>query len=367
MTFSATAVERTAAGVRLGAGAGRDTAAQLYELLCEADPVDRRVIVDVAPNVRVDAVMLAALVAAGRGWQRRGVRLSVQGNPAASAAVAHRLARAADVAQPAASQPALARVGQRAYVEWAGVRALVASARDSLADLAAVIVRKRHMPRGAVAQQVLAVGTDGAGVVALLAFLLGMIMAFEAAAQLGALGAMPLVADVVGLSLVREFAPLLTGIVVIGRSGAAVASELASMKVDQEVAALRTMGIRPTTFLVSARLLGIMIAEPILTLLAGFVGIFGAMLTSAWVAHIDPLQFYERLVASVSMSDVWYGMSKGLAFAAATGLASCAVGLHTRGSAAEVGRATTRAVVVSIFLLVVLDSIFAVTSDAVLG
>lgn len=366
MTPSSTAVERTAAGVRLGAGADRTSAAQLYRLLCDAAPAGGRVILEVEPSVRVDAVMLAAIVAAGRGWLRQGVRLAVQGSPAAAAAVAHRLA-AADLAADAPSQPALARVGQRAYVEWAGARALVASARDSLADLAAVIVRKRHMPRGAVSQQVLAVGTDGAGVVALLAFLLGMIMAFEAAGQLGPLGAMPLVADVVGLSLVREFAPLLTGIVVIGRSGAAVASELASMKVDQEVAALRTMGIRPTTFLVSARLLGIMIAEPILTLLAGFVGLFGAMLTSAWVAHIDPLQFYERLVASVSMSDVWYGMSKGLAFAAATGLASCAVGLHTRGSAAEVGRATTRAVVVSIFLLVVLDSIFAVTSDAVLG
>jgi len=202
------------------------------------------------------------------------------------------------------------------------------------------------------------------GIVALLAGLLGMILAFEAAAQLTPLGARLYVPDLVGISLVREFGPLLVGIVIIGRSGAAVAAELASMRAGEEVDALRTMGIDPIGFLIVPRFLGLLVIQPLLTLLANFVGLLGGIVVGVAAAHLDPLVFYQRLVTAVGFHDVLFGLIKSGAFACAIALAASAVGLRESGSAAEVGKSTTRAVVLGIFLLVVVDSIFSLYAGA---
>lgn len=360
MSFAAPQLRTPRAGVR------HDAATELYEKLCSATPEDGRVSVDLGGSDRVDAVTLAALVAASRSLHGRGVSLDIEGAPSVASRVTQQLERPLEEENAASPNEGSTPVAARSGTEGAGVRILGETALDALRALVQVMLGRGGMPRGALTDQIVAMGADGTGIVALLAFLLGMILAFEGNAQLSALGAASLVPDVVAFSLVREFAPLLTAIVVIGRSGAAVASELATMTVDQEVAALRTMGIAPVSFLASPRILGMVLVQPALTLLASFVGMVGGLVTDLWVANASTVQFYDRAVASVGFDDVGYGLSKAVAFSAATSLASCAVGLNTRGAAAEVGTATTRAVVLSIFLLVVIDSVFAFTHDMVL-
>lgn len=313
-------------------------------------------------SARADAVALAAIVAAARTITARGGTFAIEGAPELGAAVERRLTAAPSRTAGRGSGTA-ATSGPRA--EWVRRRTLVATAIDSIFDIFRLIAGRARMPRGAWSDQIVAMGADGAAIVALLSSLLGLILAFEATQQLRELGATIFVADLVGISLVREFAPLLTAILVIGRSGAAVASELSSMSVNQEVAALRTMGISPISFLVSPRVLAMVVIQPVLTMLAMFIGLVASMLTAGVVADVSAISYYSRLVEAVSLGDIIYGLEKSVAFAFATGLTCCAVGLQTRGSAVAVGHATTRAVVLSIFLLVVIDSIFALTSSTV--
>lgn len=320
--------------------------------------------VALVPNQpRTDAVALAAIVAAARTIIARGGTFTIEGAPELATTVDRRLQAGASRSER--SKRSVATAAPPAPPDRATRRTLFATAIDSVEDLIRVAFRRARMPRGAWSDQIVAMGVDGVAIVALLSALLGLILAFEAAEQLRELGATVFVAELVGLSLVREFAPLLTAIVVIGRSGAAVASELSSMSVNQEVDALRTMGISPTSFLVSPRVLALAVIQPVLTLLAMFVGLAASLITTRVVAGITPIQYYNQLVEAVVIGDIAYGLWKSLAFALATGLICSAVGLQTRGSGVAVGQATTRAVVLSIFMLVVIDSIFALTSGTV--
>jgi len=358
-------IERSTGVVRVAGEVTRASAGALFQALSGAEPHDGRV--ELAGITRVDAVGLAAVVAAARQLAARSVALHVDA-PEVAAAVQRRLDRPIPAPPQERLRPSaiLALIGEHTHAGWVGALGVLATARDATVDLVRIVLRRARMPRGALATQIVAMGTDGAGIISILAFLLGMILAIQGAAQLGEFGATSLVPDVVALSLVREFASMLTAILVIGRSGAAVTAELASMTVGQEVAALRTMGISPTSFLVTPRILSFMIIMPALTLLSMFVGLLGAVVTSVVVTGMTPKLFWMHVTDQLIIGDVWYGMFKAVVFAAATGVACCAIGLRTRGGAVEVGRSTTRAVVLSLFLFVVLDSLFSMTSGATL-
>jgi len=213
---------------------------------------------------------------------------------------------------------------------------------------------ERVRARATVAQAVRA-GVDSLPLVALICFLVGMIMALQSAYQLRDLGAMDLVAGLVAVSMTRELAPLLTAIIVTGRVGSAIAAELGTMKVSQEIDALLVMGLHPVSFLVVPRLVALVVTLPCLTIFADVIGILGGQAVAVVGLGMGADRYVALTVDAMVLEDVYAGLVKAAAFAGIIGLVGCHEGLKTSGGAEEVGRATTTAVVRSIVLIIVAD------------
>jgi phospholipid/cholesterol/gamma-HCH transport system permease protein len=209
------------------------------------------------------------------------------------------------------------------------------------------------------------VGADAVPIVVLINFLVGFVMAYQGAVQLKQFGANIFVADLVGLSVTRELGPLMTAIILCGRSGAAFAAELGSMKVSEEVDALRTMGLGPIRYLVLPRALGLFLAIPILTLLADAVGILGGLLVGLMSLDLTIVGYLRETARAVTVWDVYSGIIKSGVFGGAIALISCQQGLATTGGAEGVGRRTTSAVVTTLFVIVLLDAGFTVLFHAI--
>jgi phospholipid/cholesterol/gamma-HCH transport system permease protein len=203
-------------------------------------------------------------------------------------------------------------------------------------------------------------GLDGVPIVLLLDFLVGFVMGYQSARQLEMYGANVFVADVVGISVTRELGPLVTGIIIIGRSGAAFAAEIGTMKVSEELDALRTMGLSPSRYLVLPRVVALVVVAPILTLLGDVVGVAGGALVGAMSLGVSPAAFVSELRNAVFVRDVTGGLIKSAFFGLAIALVACQQGLATSGGATGVGRRTTATVVISLFAVVIIDAIFAV-------
>src|SRR6185369_17155745 len=196
--------------------------------------------------------------------------------------------------------------------------------------------------------------------VLLINFLIGFVMAYQSSVQLRQFGANIFVADLVGVAMTRELGPLMTAIIVCGRSGAAFAAELGTMKVSEEVDALRTLGLVPLRYLVLPRIFGLMLAAPLLALLADGIGILGGALVAVTRLDLTPAAFFGELRQAVRLTDVLSGLAKSVVFAGAIALIACQQGLATSGGAEGVGRRTTGAVVSILFALIMLDAVFTV-------
>ena len=198
-------------------------------------------------------------------------------------------------------------------------------------------------------------GNDSLPLVALISVLVGMILALQSAYQLQQMGAERLVAQLVAVSVTRELAPLLTAILVSGRVGSAIAAELGTMKVAQEIDALTVMGIDPISSLVVPRLFGLAVAVPCLTLFADVVGILGGCAVATGLLGQSVAGYLADSLNALKLEDVWGGVLKSAAFGSIIGLVGCHQGLETRGGSGEVGRSTTTAVVRSIVWIIVAD------------
>jgi phospholipid/cholesterol/gamma-HCH transport system permease protein len=203
-------------------------------------------------------------------------------------------------------------------------------------------------------------GADAVPIVVLINFLVGFVMAFQGAVQLKQFGANIYVADLVGLSITRELGPLMTAIIVCGRSGAAFAAELGTMRVSEEIDALRTLGFGPIRYLVLPRTLALILVVPILTVLADLVGMFGGLLVGVFSLDISVRAYIVETQEAVKLWDITSGVLKSVVFATAIALISCQRGFATSGGAQGVGRSTTSSVVTSLFVLILLDAIFTV-------
>jgi phospholipid/cholesterol/gamma-HCH transport system permease protein len=201
-------------------------------------------------------------------------------------------------------------------------------------------------------------GADAVPIVILVNFLVGMVMAFQASIQLKQFGANIFVADLIGISMTRELGPLMTAIVICGRSGAAFAAELGSMRVNEEIDALRTMGLGPMRFLVMPRALALMLVMPFLTLLADIVGVLGGLVVAVTSLDLTVSAYLGQLQRAVKLWDVYSGLIKSVIFALAITLIACQQGLATTGGAEGVGRRTTSAVVTTLFALIIIDAGF---------
>jgi phospholipid/cholesterol/gamma-HCH transport system permease protein len=199
-------------------------------------------------------------------------------------------------------------------------------------------------------------GADAVPIVILVNFLVGVAMAFQAAAQLKRFGANILVADLIGISITRELGPLMTAIIVCGRSGGAFAAELGFMKVNEEIDALRTMGFGPMRYLVLPRALALIIVVPLLTLLADVAGVLGGLVVGLTNLDLTARGYLNQTARVVSSWDVSSGILKSAVFAFAVALIACQQGLATTGGAEGVGRRTTSTVVVTLFTLILLDA-----------
>lgn len=210
---------------------------------------------------------------------------------------------------------------------------------------------------GLVMYEMSVMGARAVGVVGLIAFLVGGTMALQAAAQLRQFGANIFVVDLVGVSLTREFGPLMAAIVVAGRSGSAVAAEIGTMMVSEEVDALKTMGVNPVRFLVVPKFIAISITQPILTVLADVFGIFGGFLVAVLYLDVGVESFLERLEQALFVKDLLTGLVKSVLFAQIIVTVGAMCGFRTRGGADAVGRSTTMSVVVAIFVVIAADAV----------
>lgn len=207
-------------------------------------------------------------------------------------------------------------------------------------------------------------GFDALPIVGLLSFLLGIVVAYQGADQLRQYGANIYVADLVGLSMLREFAPLITAIIIAGRSGSAYAAQIGTMSVTEEIDAMRTLGIAPMDLLVLPKILALLVALPLLTVFADVLGVFGGMIMSRAQLGVGFGEFLDRFAKAVSVTAYLVGICKAPVFAVIIAVVGCFQGFRTKGGADSVGKQTTRSVVQSIFLVIVADALFSVAFSA---
>lgn len=267
---------------------------------------------------------------------------------------------AAEEPPPRLAERALAFIGRHA----------VALGRDAFAALAflgrlsATAVRALFRPSTArpisIARHVYDTGITAIPIVALIAFLISVIIAYMSAQQLRSFGAQIFVVDLVTIGVLRELGVLLTAIIVAGRSASAFAAEIGSMKLDEEVDALEASGVDPYEALVLPRVAGLVIALPLLTVIADIIGLAGGAVLCGYLLHMPLDQYVGRVSQAISGTTFWVGIVKAPVFALLIAMAGTLRGMQVRGSSRELGRLTTVAVVQAIFLVILADALFAV-------
>lgn len=256
------------------------------------------------------------------------------------------------------SVPLLERLGAWAWDAWSDLSdAWTFGVTMALGVWSLVMGRERSWP-GATWRQLYELGATALGVVVLLTGLIGFTLALLMGAQLQMYGASVHLATLMGVSFVREVGPLLTAVILAGRSGSAIAAELASMAVNQEVDALRTMRANEAAFLVAPRLLAMVVSLPFLSLFASASGILAGLVVAVLQLDIAPATYFQMLVRAVAIKDIVVTLAKSAVFAAIIVFIACRTGLSTRGGSDAVGRATTRTVVMGIFWTVIADCLF---------
>ena len=302
---------------------------------------------------------LILFIERARAWcEARGIELDSTGLPGE---VRELLSRFREAPQQAAG-------GERpSSIERLGL--IVGTCRDRLSDaiafvgsaFLALIDAAKHPRRFRFAEclvQMRHAGVASLPIVGVLSFLVGVIVAFQAAIQLRQFGAQIYVADIIGLSVVREMGPMMASVMLAGRIGAAYAAELGNMKVNEEVDALQTFGISPMRFLVLPRLVAMLLMSPLLAIYADALGILGGLTVSLSTLDLSAVAFWVEMKRAVTPTDVLVGLVKSVVFGVLVAITGCCRGLRCERSSADIGRAATAAVVTGIFLIVVVDALF---------
>ena len=220
--------------------------------------------------------------------------------------------------------------------------------------------RPRHLRVASITRHIYETGIQAIPIVALIAFLISVIIAYLSAQQLRQFGAEIFTVDLVAIAVLREMGVLLTAIIVAGRSGSAFAAEIGVMRLNDEIDALHSMGVNPFEVLVLPRLIGLLVALPLLTIVADAMGLAGGALLSSLLLDISLTQFIPRLQDALAPTTFWAGLIKAPVFAALIAMVGTYRGMQVRDSSRELGRLTTVAVVESIFLVIFADAVFAI-------
>ena len=364
---SLTSVERSgrSALVRLQGDLIVSTSRRLYSELrhvCRRRAV-RSVTLDFAKAGRIDSSGIAVVSLIAKQLARSGKTLELSALSDAHKAALDLMPKQEPEAEVPEPPPgAIEAFGGKMIEAGSGARALFALIAEIVRQSLAVVTRRKRLPAGALIHQIASMGVQGLFIVGLLSFLLGMTMAFQGAVQLQRFGAGVFVADMISVSMVREIAPLMTAVMITGRTGAAIAAELGTMRVRSEIDALSTMGINPVRFLIVPRVAAITFVGPALSLMGMFIGIGGGMLVAWGALDMPPQMFWQRITERVTALDFLHGVGKSLVFAWIIGITASHLGMRTGGDALSVGNATTRTVVVSILAIIIVDAIFATIS-----
>ncbi|HKJ09829.1 MAG TPA: MlaE family lipid ABC transporter permease subunit [Gammaproteobacteria bacterium] len=241
-----------------------------------------------------------------------------------------------------------------------GMLTLLSFMGECVLHLLATIVRPWRVRWRAVVADMRTAGVNALLIAGLLSFLMGIVIAYQGAAQLQLYGASIYVADLVGLSMLRELAPMLTAIIVAGRTGSAYAAQIGTMQVTEEVSALRTIGIPPIDQLVLPKMLSLIIALPLLSVFADLMGILGGMLMVKLKLGIGAFAYLDRLQHAVTVRSFMLGLGKTPVFAVIIAVIGSYQGFRVQGGAESVGHHTTMAVVQSIFLVIMTDALFSI-------
>lgn len=209
-------------------------------------------------------------------------------------------------------------------------------------------------------------GADALGIVTLISLLIGLIIAFVGAVSLQQFGAEIFVADLVGLAITRELAPVMTAIVMAGRTGAAFAAQLGTMRVNEEIDSLSTLGINPMEFLVLPRMVALALMMPLLVIYADIIGLFGGWLVGVGMLDLTSTAYIGQTQGALGLTDIAIGLVKGVVFGLLVAVAGCLRGMQCGNSSAAVGLAATSAVVTGIVAVITTDAVFAVVTN-VLG
>ncbi len=324
--------------------------------------------------VQIDAAELTRLDTAGAWvlykfldmWRGKGMTLDLRGlrpecDRLLQAVTQHVQDQSGAPAPNAApTDTALQRVGRATVGAWEQLFAMLSFVGESSMAFASCIAHPSRMRWRPILFNIRRAGFDALPIVGLLAFLLGIVVAYQGADQLRQYGANIFVADLVGLSMLREFAPLITAITIAGRSGSAFAAQIGTMAVTEEIDAMRTIGIAPLELLVLPKVIALCIALPLLTVFADVLGVIGGMLMARTQLDVGYVEFLDRMTKAVSITSYAVGICKAPVFALIISMVGCFQGFRTKGGADSVGQQTTRSVVQSIFLVIVADALFSI-------
>ena len=348
-------------------GCEMPSAATVDERLDEESAI-QRITFDVDGISEWDSGLLAFLLNVIKICERRNVRMD---RDALMPGVRRLLALATAVPEQKGTRgsterrPLLVRIGDVAIgvaVEGRNILEFIGSVAIAFVKLIGGRARFRRRDLMLAIQEC---GAQALPIVTLISFLIGLILAFVGAVQLEQFGAQIFVADLVGIAMVREFAAVMTGIIMAGRTGAAYAAELGTMTVNEEVDALKTLGFSPMEFLVLPRMIALALMMPLLVLYADLVGILGGLVIGVGMLDLSPTLYWNQTQNALGFDDLAIGLAKSVVFGILVALAGCLRGIQCGRSSAAVGVAATSAVVTGIVAIIVADALFAVLTNIV--
>jgi phospholipid/cholesterol/gamma-HCH transport system permease protein len=259
----------------------------------------------------------------------------------------------------------LGRFGRQVMFHLNGSVTFLAFVGEAAAALASLMLRPQRFRWQALFGNIETAGVHALPIIALLAFMMGVVIAYQGGQQLRFYGANIFIVELVSLTMLRELAPLITAIIVAGRTGSAYTAQIGTMQITEEVDALRTIGIPPMDLLVLPKLLALIVALPLLTMFADALSVLGGMVMAQTLLDVNFNDFLERLPKVVTLTSFLLGVGKAPVFAAIIALVGCYQGFRVRGGADSVGRQTTVSVVQSIFLVIAADAVFSVVLGGV--
>ncbi|MFZ6873733.1 MlaE family ABC transporter permease [Undibacterium sp. Di27W] len=310
---------------------------------------------------KIDSITAWVLQSRLKKLRDSGVKISMQAWPAQYQHMLEGLGDVPTDAAPVVKTPGLLeKVGKATVNICKDNLALLSFIGETAVSLLGLFLHPRRWRGRTILHNIQVAGFAALPIVGVTSFLLGIVIAYQGADQLKHYGANIFVVELLGYAMLREFAPLITAIIIAGRSGSAYAAQIGTMVVTEEIDALQTLGIKPIELLVLPKLVALMLALPLLTLFADLIGVIGGMLMASSQLDVGTHEFLARFATEIPLKTLFIGLGKSLVFAAVIVIIGCYQGFRTRGNADSVGRQTTRSVVQAIFIVIVLDAVFSV-------